>query len=172
MNKKLLTVLIAVVLPVIFSGKVFGQISQDATVSVKLADARSISITNPNVLLNFSSTADYTDGVNYLAKDQLSVTSSTGYQIKVSSVADLASTAGNKLPANTISVQATPATADPNVTLQTQKLGTSGGLTIVSSSKGTLPLSFSINYKTDAGAYINKPADTYNVVVTYSIAPL
>lgn len=164
--------LVIVSLTMIFSRSTFAQITQDATVSVKLADARSITITNPNVLLNFATTADYRDGVSYTANNHLSVISTTGYQIKVSSVVDIASTAGNKLPANTISVQASPATSDPNLTVQTQKLGTTSGLTIASSTKGTLPLNFNVIYKTDPGAYINKPADTYNVVVTYSIAPL
>lgn len=172
MNKKTLITAIVLTLSVLFSGKLFAQATGTATLNIKLADARAIAITNNKIDLNFATTSDYENGVTTSVTNQIRVISSGSFQINVKSATDNLSLGADFIPANTITVTPTLNTgAISELSSFSQKLS-SANQQIVKCTKGTLPISFNMEYKAEGGAYIGKAAGTYSTTVTYEILPL
>ena len=160
------------------------QVSDNATVNVKLYPIQTI-VVNPDnkvVNLDYQTTTDYQDGVNVDNIDHLKIYSTGGFEVKVSAAGDLTSSDATKnISAADIKITASAGTANPltSTTSNTYKsinLSNTNQL-LVDNATGGVNKTVSVNYAAaGADAYVDKFINgenptVYTTTVTYTISP-
>lgn len=144
----------------------FAQSSGNATMTVNLSDVLQLTVNTNAVNLNFATPADYQNGVNSTANNQLTVTCNRAYDLRIKTSNATLVNGTNTIPVSNISVQT---------------VGTGNGTTSVVNNLSTtdqslatgVPASMSKNislqYSTAAGnqAFL-KPAGAYTTTLTYT----
>lgn len=155
------------------------QTSTNVTVNLKLNAVQSIVANAASVDLEYKTISDYNVGVQSDQANHLTVYSTGGFIVKVSSsVAQLSGSKGSdKIESSGITLTASKGTATVNPTFTPVNLGIEK-TPLITSSLGGADLKFNVNYKAAGNnAYINKffkgtdatAATVYSTVVTYSI---
>ena len=160
------------------------QVSDNATVNVKLYPIQTI-VVNPNnkvVNLDYQTTTDYQDGVNVDNIDHLKIYSTGGFEVKVSAAGDLTNSDATKnISAADIKITASAGTVNPltSTTSNTYKsinLSNTNQL-LVDNATGGVNKTVSVNYAAaGADAYVDKFINgenptVYTTTVTYTISP-
>lgn len=160
------------------------QVSDNATVNVKLYPIQTI-VVNPDnkvVNLDYQTTTDYQDGVNVDKKDHLKIYSTGGFEVYVSAAGDLTSSDATKnISAADIKITASAGTVNPltSTTSNTYKsinLSNTNQL-LVDNATGGVNKTVSVNYAAaGADAYVDKFINgenptVYTTTVTYTISP-
>lgn len=160
------------------------QVSDNATVNVKLYPIQTI-VVNPDnkvVNLDYQTTTDYQDGVNVDKKDHLKIYSTGGFEVNVSAAGDLTSIDATKnISAADIKITASAGTVNPltSTTSNTYKsinLSNTNQL-LVDNATGGVNKTVSVNYAAaGADAYVDKFINgenptVYTTTVTYTISP-
>ncbi len=160
------------------------QVSDNATVNVKLYPIQTI-VVNPDnkvVNLDYQTTTDYQDGVNVDKKDHLKIYSTGGFEVNVSAAGDLTSSDATKnISAADIKITASAGTVNPltSTTSNTYKsinLSNTNQL-LVDNATGGVNKTVSVNYAAaGADAYVDKFINgenptVYTTTVTYTISP-
>lgn len=155
--------------------------TDNVTLNVRLKPIQTL-VVNPmqkTVNLDYTSEADYENGVSSLQVDHLEVFSTGGFQVKVKSSGDeltnsQAGVNGN-IAANTIQIIPTAATnAIPGAAYESISLS-SNEQTIVSTVKGAVAKKVNVEYKgANANAYIDyyvadQNPTVYTTTLTYTI---
>ncbi|MGV3686375.1 MAG: hypothetical protein ACO1NS_12160 [Daejeonella sp.] len=157
-----------------------GSFAQTASLNIILADILSFSVTQPASLnVNFDTEAKYTNGITALATDHVSVTSSSGFIVKV--VAGSVTGSANLAPGTvkiTSSIGSTNTGNTSSIIYASEvTLPASGSTpaTIITSEKsswsGTSSTNkFNISYLIGAdGAYAGKTTGSNVIPVTYTV---
>jgi len=148
----------------------YAQTSDQVTLNIELVAIQSISVTQETVTLTFDDATDYQDGVSENQPGHLTVSSTCGFQVKVSASGDL-SYGSESIPLNTITVEPS-GTAGEGETFTTDQTLTTTPTQIISSTSGTTSKNYDVNYESIGGDdYLNIPPGTYTTTVTYTIAP-
>src|SRR5690554_35420 len=163
----------------------FAQTTTDnVTLNIVLNPIQSI-VVNPatdhkTVDLVYSTMKDYNDGVSKTKKKHLTVFSTGGFEVKVSSEEFSPSEAGRKINASDVTVIATNVEGNnvDNTATSAVPLGLTGG-TLIASTEGGRDLEYNVTYNNELGnndAYLNlydKDKDnTFTTTVTYTIAAM
>lgn len=178
MKNKLLFIIIILVFISIDETK--AQSSGNVSLSVTLADVRSIKI-NPAqsvVQLNFSTAEDYANGVNLLQNAHLEITSSGGFLIKVKAASQNLINGVNTIPVSTIKVTPTLSAVSNQTGNLTSGIYMKGTWlsnipkAMIDAPLGGSKLQFDVNYQSLGGPdYTNKSRGNYSTTITYSIEP-
>ena len=150
------------------------------TVNINLSSIQSLVINTAQqtVDINYTTAANYKEGVSVTQNDHLIAFSTGGYSISVQSDGDFKSGTDN-IPASDVTVKATAGTGnDKTSTFAPIKLGTTGGKIITSAIGTGGDLKFNVEYDNKAEATDNyktlntaNSTKTYTAKVTYTIAP-
>lgn len=157
-----------------------------ATVNVKLHPIQTIIVNTPTVDLDYTTEADYANGVSATQADHLTVYSTGAFAVTVKSETDkLTSTAAGAIDtpidASDITVKASAGTTRPlnatQVTYEPAVALSTTAATLFSSEIGGVNKNVNVKYtaKGDANQYVNKYFDVqsptiYTATVTYEIA--
>jgi hypothetical protein len=174
-------ILIALMTPIL----IIGQIKTAQTqVNVTIAQAQSITITQPSVDIQLTQMAHYISGnTSSVQTNHINVGSTTNYQVSVKAESDFLSFNGSNstIPVNTIALQTTmgsdltgsntPASATtiitPSVTLG------SADTIVIKNAVAEGARGYNVTYAIPATKtiyYLNKPTGTYTATVIYTLA--
>ncbi|MEC5145307.1 hypothetical protein [Chitinophaga sp. 212800010-3] len=151
--------------------------AQNATattnLNVILADVVNIEIADANVNLNFTTAANYRDGVSVTKPAHLKVSSNRKYQVSVKAASgQLTGPASSTIPVNTIKVEATgtlPSDIDASATVGKNLSATDQ--VIIKRNVPAVQDTYDIKYTASGGNdYVGKASGTYTTVLTYTIA--
>ncbi|TXF77328.1 hypothetical protein [Chryseobacterium sp.] len=154
--------------------------TDNVTLNVRLYPIQTIVI-NPlqkPVNLDYTTAANYTDGVSVSNPDHLKIYSTGGFTVTVASSTTTLTNSINSIPASDITITPTAGTTNTlsGATLTAKTLGTTAS-TIIDSSTGGFNKNFDIKYGAlGAGAYMDKYSAAqgahadYTTTVTYTIA--
>lgn len=159
--------------------------SSDVTLNVILHKIQSIQVIGTTVDMNYESISDYEGGVTVNKTGHLSVFSVGGFSVKVNSaLANLTSSATEKIEASSITVQASAgaSTLGAAVTYETAAALTPTPGLLFSSTKGGIAEKFDVAYKgkgnliyANAAKFVDavgaSATTTHSTTVTYSIEP-
>ena len=147
--------------------------SGQTTVTINLKPMQAITVNQSNVLLEYATINDYSNGVDTTMTNHLTVYSVGGFIVNVKS--DGHFTNGNNfIPAEDVIITAIPAEGSPG-TFSPVELSTTAAALITSTTTGGFNKSYDVNYSNklagEAFAYAGKEGGTYTAVVTYNIYP-
>ncbi|MGE4586049.1 MAG: hypothetical protein AB7D05_01770 [Mangrovibacterium sp.] len=145
--------------------------ADQVNLNVKLVTVQNIAVNSAQetVTLIFDEAGDYINGVSENQSGHLIVTSTSGFQVKVSASGDL-NYGTNTIPVKTISVEPSGA-AGEGESFTPQSLSTTEAQ-IISSTYGKAGKSYDISYVSAGGSdYMDIPSGTYTTTVTYTISP-
>ena len=153
----------------------YAQQSADVNFSVRLGDFQSIVVNSSqkNVGVEINSVNEATNGKSLDKQNHIKVTSTSNYEIKVSTSSNLQG-GNSELPSNLIKV--TPSSGSfttPNNNLNYSPVSLSSTeQTIISSGSGDIERSFNMNYfVSGAENLLNSPKGNYSTTISYSIVP-
>jgi uncharacterized membrane protein len=179
--KKHTLLMILILVPILVAGQIKTAQTQ---VNVIIAQAQSISITQPSVDIQLTQMAHYVSGnTSGVQTNHINVGSTTNYQISVRTESDyLSFNGGNStIPVSTIALQATmgsdltgsntPASLTtiitPSVTLS------STDTIVIKNAVAEGARGYNVTYAipaTKTSYYLNKPTGTYSTTVIYTLA--
>lgn len=148
------------------------QTTATATLNIKLNAVQSIQI-HPGqntTLLEYSTVADYNEGVSITRKNHVEVFSNSGFQVAVSG-GDLTGTSAATIEANTVRVTPSDGNVQHATPTYTAAYLSQTPQTIISSTTGGNKERFDIQYK-GGTEYFLKARETYSTLVTYTVTPL
>lgn len=164
---------------VLVSAGAKAQTSGTTTLKVKLNDALSITVNDPEVLLEFITTSDYLNGVSATKPSHLTVSSNQAYSLNVkTAAATLAGTGANTttLNASIVSVQVDdPVGQAVGGTATTVNALSTSNQPILASATAVMGKNINIKYAipssvSSTSQVLGKPADTYSTTVTFTIS--
>ena len=160
--------------------KVSAQTATDnVTLNVKLHPIQTL-VVNPaqkEVNLDYTTVADYKDGVSSKQADHLTVYSTGGFEVKVKSAGNLTETKSGSetIAANSIQITATSGTSGLTAATYNSASLESTEKSLITSTTGGVDKKINIEYKgAGADAYVNKyiagqNPTIYTTTVTYTI---
>jgi hypothetical protein len=150
--------------------------SGQTTVTISLEAMQAITVNQSDVLLEYKTINDYSNGVDITMENHLTVYSVGGFEVKVKSDGDFNYTGegtSDPIPASHVEITATPAGGSPGNFTQVTLSNT--GQLLISSTTGGFAKDYNVNYSNkvagDDFAYAGKEGGTYTAVVTYNIYP-
>ncbi len=138
-----------------------------ANVTIKLHDILSIVVNEPNVLLEYKVTSDYTGGVNEPMSEHLLVNSTGPFFVTVETTTDFVKDEDNSISKEEVKISSSKSIGTHSDVI----LGNTSENTLINSTKGGFDLKYDVNYnhKFKDGEAFTKRAGEYKADVTYVI---
>lgn len=152
------------------------QSSADVTFSVRLRRLQSITVNNSSVAIDISTPDEYRNGKVDISDRQITLNSTSGYQVTVNTTGNLVNENDNSsIPADAIKLSAgTDEDQANSAVFSDVSLGTGGqgSNVLIDSDLGVLNRDFNITYSVAGGSYLlNKAPGNYSVVLSFVISP-
>ena len=146
---------------------VTAQVEQTAELKVTINDIISFTLNDANPTLIFDESDDFINGVTYTASNAGTVTASGAFSISVEAdKKDLEDSAGNKIKAKSVSLEATGSSIGSKTKVELDK----SGQEIISGAPACISKTFGLSYTTTGNdvEFIGKPAGDYTVQLTFT----
>lgn len=145
--------------------------SGHTTVTIRLKPMQAITVNQSNVLLEYAEINDYSNGVETIKGNHLTVHSVGGFTVSVKAESDFKNGDSNLIPASDVIITATPAGGSFDTSSQVELSQTAKAL--ITSSTGGFEKKYDVKYSNklagDAFAYADKEGGDYTAIVTYEI---
>lgn len=156
--------------------------AQEAVLNINLYPMQTIEVNSvgQNVHLDYKTRADYQNGVNVTVDDQLKISSSGGFVVKVKSATPLLTDTASNTTINTTDITMVASLGTLNSSTQftaAPVLLSPVNMELLSSASGGANKTFTVNYSANGGdAYLKKQLNsrgpsTYTSQLTFSIEP-
>jgi hypothetical protein len=142
---------------------------QDATLTVRLNEAIGLEVLKTATMLEFSTAADYQNGVNKTEASALRVTSTRAYELKVKSRdASLTHSGGSTIAVGNVNVET------PTVLTSNNQVALSISDQTVATGAPAIKKEIDLKYSTSAAnsAFVGKPEGDYTAALVYSVVTL
>jgi hypothetical protein len=146
---------------------VTAQEEQTAELKVTINDIITFTLNDANPTLIFDESDDFINGVTYTASNAGVVTASGAFSLSVTAEnKDLEDSAGNKIAAESVAVEATGSGIGTTTKISLKK----GKQDIISGAPAAISKSFDLTYSTTGNdtEFIGKPAGDYTVDLTFT----
>lgn len=146
---------------------VSAQVEQTAELKVTINDVITFTLNDANPTLIFDESDDFINGVTYSATNAGTVTASGAYSLTVQAAdKDLEDSAGNKISAASVSVEASGSGIGTTTKVALGK----SEQDIISGAPAAISKSFDLSYTTTGNdtEFIGKPAGDYTVELTFT----
>jgi len=145
---------------------VSAQVEQTAELKVTINDVITFTLNDANPTLIFDESDDFINGVTYTATNAGTITASGAFSLSVTAEKkDLEDSAGNKINAGSVSVEASGSDIGSTAKIALKK----GKQDIISGAPAGISKSFDLTYSTAGNdtEFIGKPAGDYTVDLTF-----
>lgn len=146
--------------------------AQSVTLNVNLTNVLSLTTAVNATNINYTTVADYTNGVTADVTGQLVVSSNRNFDLKVKAAGDLTGPSSNTIAVNKVTVSIT--NTDLGVTPATGVALSTTDQALASNVPGVMSKSLNLRYVTPGGsdAAFFKPGGTYTTTLTYTATAL
>ena len=154
-------------------------IKAEVTLNSKLNPIQTITVNHTSVDIEYKLEADYKNGLISNQNDHLTVFSTGGFNVNVSSAAHLLNANGEKIAASDVKITATNGT-DNTIENNVGAVSLGGDIVLITSSTGGRDLNYNVSYNNQTGTsdkYLNvydiKNTDNkFTTKVTYTITAI